>query len=114
MASKCNVKKDFESMLIRNKKLSVCPISTHININEVSKKLKTSLIVNKTISIENWFRKTFKRKPKIAILGLNPHNAEYRKILKKKIIIPAILKIKKLKINARGSFSCRYDFYKRL
>ena len=49
-------------MLIRNKKLSVCPISTHININEVSKKLKTSLIVNKTITIENWFRKTFKRK----------------------------------------------------
>ena len=103
LASKCNVKKDFESMLIRNKKLSVCPISTHININEVSKKLKTSLIVNKTISIENWFRKTFKRKPKIAILGLNPHNAEYRKNSEeKKIIIPAILKIKKLKINARG------------
>ena len=103
LASKCNVKKDFESMLIRNKKLSVCPISTHININEVSKKLKTSLIVNKTKSIENWFRKTFKRKPKIAILGLNPHNAEYRKNSEeKKIIIPAILKIKKLKINARG------------
>ena len=74
-----------------------------IVLNEVSKKLKISLIVNKTKSIENWFRKTFKRKPKIAILGLNPHNAEYRKNSEeKKIIIPAILKIKKLKINARG------------
>ncbi len=113
LASKCNVKKGFESMLIRNKKLSVCPISTHVNLREVPKKLKTSLIINKAKTIDYWFKKTFKRKPKIAILGLNPHNAEYRKNSEeKKIIIPAILKINKLKINAKGPFVADTIFIK--
>jgi 4-hydroxythreonine-4-phosphate dehydrogenase len=113
LASKCNIKKGFESMLIRNKKLSVSPISTHVDIKEVSKKLKTAIIVNKAKSIDTWFKKNFKRKPKIAILGLNPHNAEFRKNSEeKRVIIPAILKIKKLKINVKGPFVADTIFIK--
>ena len=39
LASKCNIKNDSEVMLIFNKKLSVTPLTTHINISNVSKKL---------------------------------------------------------------------------
>ena len=40
LASKCKVKNNSEVMLIKNKKLSVSPITTHIDIKDVSKKYK--------------------------------------------------------------------------
>ena len=72
-------KKNSEVMLIKNKNLAVVPITTHIDIKSISKKLKKKLIITKIKTINNWFKKTFKRKPNLAILGLNPHNAELRK-----------------------------------
>ena len=41
--------------------------------------LKSQIIINKIITINNYYRRIFKKKPKIGILGLNPHNAEMRK-----------------------------------
>ena len=103
LASKCNITDNSEVMLITNKKLSVSPITTHIDIKEVSKKIKTILIIKKIKTIESWFKINFKRKPKICILGLNPHNAELRKNSEEnKIIIPAIKKLKKIGIILKG------------
>ena len=46
--------------------------------------------------MNNFYRKYFKVKPKIAILGLNPHNAEYNKDSEEiKFIKPAISSLKK-------------------
>ena len=78
LASKNNVKKNSEVMLIRNDNLSVSPITTHLDIKNISKKLNSDLIINKVDTIEFWFKKNFNKKPKIAMLGLNPHNAELR------------------------------------
>ena len=69
-----------EVMLIYNKKLSVSPLTTHIPINEVSKKINKSSIVKKVKIINNFYRKTLKKKPHIGILGLNPHNFSKLKI----------------------------------
>lgn len=103
LASKCKVKNNSEVMLISNKKISVSPITTHIDINQISKKIKKNLIINKAKTIQYWFKKRLKRKPKIGILGLNPHNAELRKNSEEnKIIIPAILELKKLGVNITG------------
>ena len=103
LASKCKIKDNSEVMLIRNKNLSVSPITTHIDIKEIQKKLKSSIIVKKIKIINNWHYKKFGKKPKIAILGLNPHNAEFRQNSEeKRIIYPAILKLKKLKIKVDG------------
>ena len=103
LAKKCKIRKDAEVMLIYNKKLAVSPITTHIDLKDVSKKINISLIVNKVIKINSWYLQNFKKKPKIGILGLNPHNGELRKYSEeKKKIIPAILKLKKLKINVFG------------
>lgn len=105
LASKCKVQKNSEVMLIRNKKLSVSPITTHINLKDVSKKLNKNLIVKKILTINSWFLKNNKKKAKIGILGLNPHNGELRKNSEeKKIIIPAIKKLKKFGINLKGPF----------
>ena len=103
LARKCKIKKDSEVMLIYNNKLAVSPITTHIDLKDVSKKITIPLIVNKVIKINSWYMRNFKKKPTIGILGLNPHNGELRKNSEeKKKIIPAILKLKKLNINIIG------------
>ena len=84
-------------MLIKNKNLAVTPITTHINIRDISKKLKENLIMIKLKSLNTNYKKYFNKKPKIAILGLNPHNAELnRNSEENKVIIPVIKKLKKL------------------
>ena len=103
LASKCLVKKDSEVMLIKNDNLIVSPVTTHLDIKSVSKKIKKTLIIDKIKIIHKWFLKLYKKKPKIAVLGLNPHNAELRKNSEEKNkIIPAIKILKKFKINVDG------------
>ena len=104
-ARKCNIKDNSEVMLINNKEVSVSPITTHLDLKEVPKKISKQLIINKVKTINTNFIKLYKRKPKICILGLNPHNAELRKNSEEvKIIIPSISILKKLKINIAGPF----------
>lgn len=103
LASKCRVKKDSEVMLIHNKKLIVSPITIHADLKSVSKKIKEKLLITKITSINKWFKKLNKRRPKIGVLGLNPHNAELRKDSEeKKIILPTINKLKKRNILVKG------------
>tara|TARA_A100000164_G_scaffold266312_1_gene238169 strand:- start:1353 stop:2309 length:957 start_codon:yes stop_codon:yes gene_type:complete len=103
LSFKSKINKDDKAMLITNKKLAVCPVTTHIDIRDIKKTLNKIKIIRKSITIEKWFRKKFKRKPKIGILGLNPHNAEMRKNSEeKKIIIPAISKLRKLGFLVKG------------
>ena len=103
LASKCKIKNNSEVMLIKSNKLAVCPITTHIDVKDISKTLKGSLIINKIKTIHQWYKIYEKRIPKIGILGLNPHNAEFRKNSEEiKHIIPSIKKLRKLKINIKG------------
>ena len=96
LARKNKIKKDSEVMLIFNKKLSVSPITTHVSLKKVSKKINQRMIREKIKTIELWFKKQYRRKPKLAILGLNPHNAEFNKNSEEvKIILPAIESLKK-------------------
>jgi len=95
-----------EAMLIYNKSLSVSPITTHIKIKNVSKKITKKIIIDKSLTINNFYKKRFNIKPKIGLLGLNPHNFEFRKGSEElKIIIPAIKTLKKNKILIYGPIS---------
>lgn len=106
LAFKCGIKNKSEVMLIRNEKISVSPITTHIDVRDISKHIKKEIIIIKIKTINNWFKKFFKRKPKIGILGLNPHNAEFRDNSEEnKEIIPAIKKLKKIGIKLDGPLS---------
>ena len=96
LAAKCKILNNSEVMLIHNKNFSVAPITTHIKLKDVSKKINKKLIINKILSLNKNFKKIFKKKPKIGILGLNPHNSELEKNSEEiKILKPSISKLKK-------------------
>ena len=102
-AHKCNIKKNSEVMLIKNEKLSVSPITTHFDIKKIPQNIDKLRIINKVKQINLWFKKICKTSPKIAVLGLNPHNAELKKNSEeKKIILPAIIALKKKGIKVEG------------
>ena len=83
-------------MLLFNKTLSVVPLTTHIKIKDVSAKIRKSIIIKKVRTINIYYKKIFKKMPKIAVLGLNPHNSELSKSSEEiRKIIPAIKILKK-------------------
>jgi 4-hydroxythreonine-4-phosphate dehydrogenase len=87
-----------ENMLLFNENFSVLPLTTHIPLKKVYKEISYKKIEKACKNINNFYLKTIKRKKfKIGILGLNPHNGEngYIGTEEKKIIIPAINKLKK-------------------
>ena len=106
LASKNNVKNDSEVMLIHNKKLSVAPITTHIKINHIDRKIKKDLLIKKINTLHTNFKYLFNKYPKIAILGLNPHNSELNKNSKEvKIIKPIVNKLQKKGIKINGPYA---------
>ena len=103
ISSEFKIKKN--AMLIYNRQLSVCPITTHLPIEKVSKSITKKKIIEKVKLIQEFYKKKFSIKPKIAVLGLNPHCESYRKFNEdEKIIKPAINILKKKKYNISGPF----------
>ena len=103
LSKRCKILKNSEVMMIKSKKFSVCPITTHINLKNVSKSIKKNLLILKINTIQKYYKKLFLKKPKIGVLGLNPHNAELRKDSEEvKQIIPAIKKLKQLGLKISG------------
>jgi 4-hydroxythreonine-4-phosphate dehydrogenase len=111
LAHKTNTKKF--AMIIYNKKLSVCPLTTHLPIKYVNKKINKLEIINKVILINNFWKKEFGRQVKIGVTGLNPHCESIDSFNEdKKIILPSIKKLKKLKYNVEGPLSADTIFLK--
>ena len=93
-------------MLIYNNNLSVSPLTTHIPLKYVSKHVKKKKIINNILKIDNFYKSKLKIKPRIAILGLNPHCETIDNISEENNeIIPAIKYLLKKKINVNGPFS---------
>ena len=104
LASINNIKNK-EVMMIYNKKLSVVPLTTHLEIKYITDKIKYNLIKTKILTLNNSYIKLFKKKPKIELLSLNPHNSEnHLNSIENKIISPAVVKLKKLGINIKGPY----------
>ena len=86
-------------------KFSVSPITTHIPLNKVYQSITKDKIINKIKTINLYYKKFFKIKPTIVVLGLNPHNNEFSKFSKEtKVILPAVNHLKKIGINLEGPF----------
>ncbi len=101
-------------MLIYNKNLSVSPLTTHIPIKKVSEFIKKKKIIDNIIKINNFYKKTLYKKPKIAVLGLNPHCETIDKISEEDTeIIPAIKLLKKKKLKVSGPISADTFFVKK-
>ena len=113
LAEKLEVKKDKFAMLIYNSKISVSPMTTHLPIKYISKNLNKRLIEKKVTLIDEFYRKYFSKKPKIAITGLNPHCENFlSKSEEKSIIMPAIRNLKNKKIHVYGPYPADTIFLK--
>ena len=112
ISKKFNSKKN--AMLIYNKNLSVCPITTHLPLKSVAKKITRPNIYEKTKLINDFYKKKFNKKPKIAILGLNPHCESIMKFNEdEKITKPAVKFLYKKGFNISGPYSADTFFIKK-
>ncbi len=106
-------KKNEEVMLIYNKLLSVCPITTHIPLKNVSKQISSNKILKKIIKIDKFYKNNLKKVPKFAVTGLNPHcESNFKNSEEDKIIKPAIAKAQKKNLKVEGPFSADTLFIK--
>ena len=102
------------AMLIYNKKISVCPITTHLPLKLVSKKINKKLIEEKAILIDRFYKKNLNLKAKIGVTGLNPHCESILSFNEdNKIISPAIKSLRKKGYNVRGPYSADTIFLKK-
>ena len=102
------------AMLIYNKKLSVCPITTHLPLKSVTKNINKKKIIEKVVLINSFYKKNIGFKPKIAVLGLNPHCESVDKFNEdKKILNPTVKFLSKKKINIKGPYSADTAFLKK-
>ena len=111
LAKKSNSK--YSAMLIYNKKLSVSPITTHLPIKLVSKKINKIEIIKKIQLIFKFYKKIFKISPNIAVTGLNPHCESIDNFNEDvKIVKPSINYLKNKGIKVHGPFPADTIFLK--
>ena len=105
---------DDVAMLIYNKKLSVCPVTTHLPLKLVSKRITSKSIRKKTTLIKSFYKKNFGFNPKIAVTGLNPHCESIHKYNEDdKILRPVIKSLYKSKFKIYGPYSADTVFLKK-
>ena len=106
-------RKNKVAMLIYNKKLSVSPLTTHLPLKLVPKMITKQKIINQVDLINQFYKKEHKKKPKIAITGLNPHcESNYKSSEELKTIIPSIKFLNKKNIKVKGPFAADTIFLK--
>ena len=102
-----------KAMLIYNKNLSVCPITTHLPLKLVTKNINKEMIKEKVELIDNFYKYRFNIKPNIGILGLNPHCESTDNFNEdEKIIKPVIEDLTKLKFKVSGPYPADTIFLK--
>ena len=99
-------------MLIYNETLSVCPITTHLPLKLVSKKINKKIILKNVSLVNDFYEKKFNLKPKIAILGLNPHCESVHKYNEDEEIIKPTIEYLKNKYNVLGPYPADTIFLK--
>ena len=92
-------------MLIFNKELAVSPITTHLPLKDVAKNITKQKIYFHVKLINAFYKKKFKKKPRIAVTGLNPHcESNFKNSEEDLIILPSIRLLKLKKFNIDGPF----------
>ena len=111
LAEKTNTKN--YAMLIFDQNFSVSTITTHIPLKNVYKTISKKKIVNHVNFIKKFYKKYFKKDPKIAITGLNPHcESNFKTSEEDKIIKPSLKILKKKYSNVSGPYPADSLFMK--
>jgi 4-hydroxythreonine-4-phosphate dehydrogenase len=108
-------KKNKVAMLIFNKNLSVSPLTTHLALKNVHKKITKQKIYTQVNLINNFYKRRFNKLPRIAITGLNPHcESNFQNSEEDRIITPAIKKLRLKNTKIDGPFPADTIFTKLL
>lgn len=94
-------------MILTGEEMRVALVTGHVPLSEVSKKITKEAVIEKIKKLNQTLKTDFSiRKPRIAVLGLNPHAGDNNLIGKedKEIILPAIEASKSQGILAFGPF----------
>ena len=111
ISEKFKIKKS--AMLIFNKKLSVCPVTTHLPLKSVAKIINKKLIIEKIKLVHDFYNKNLGIHPNIAVVGLNPHCETIDKINEdEEILKPAVNSVKKLGYSVSGPYPADTIFLK--
>lgn len=95
-------------MLMTSKDLKIGLVTGHVPLGDVKKHITKEAIIKKATQLHKTLKKDFHiPKPKIAIMGLNPHAGDNGLLGKEEeeIIVPAINMLKEKNILAFGPFS---------
>jgi 4-hydroxythreonine-4-phosphate dehydrogenase len=108
-------KKKNVAMLIFNENLSVSPLTTHLALKNVHKKITKRKIYTQVELINTFYKKKFNKLPRIAITGLNPHcESNFKNSEEDRIIIPAVKKLRLKNTKISGPFPADTIFVKSL
>ena len=111
VSKKFHIKKT--AMLIFNKDISVCPITTHLPLKVVASKINKKLIFEKTKLINDFYKKHIGFKPKIAVTGLNPHCESVKNFNEdEKIIAPSVKDLSSKGYRIEGPYAADTIFLK--
>ena len=103
-----------KAMLIYNSELSVCPVTTHLPLNRVANNINKKIISEKIFLIDSFYRKYLKKKPRIGVLGLNPHCESILSFNEdEKIIRPLVKHLSNKNFNISGPLSADTAFLKK-
>ena len=96
-----------ETMLMYNQNFSVSPVTTHIEVNKISRFVTKRKIINNVKNIKEFYKKYVRTDVDILITGLNPHAGMDMKKMneERKIIKPAIKALKKKYTKISGPHS---------
>ena len=102
-------KKKYSNMILFHDKIIISPITTHIKLKNITKKIRSKkFFFNQILNLNRTLKKDFNYKyPKLIISGLNPHAGEEGTIGKeeKEIINPILTKLRSKGVNIKGPFS---------
>lgn len=94
-------------MIMVAEEMRVALVTTHVALKTVSEQLTREKVLNKIVQLNQCLQADFgKRKPRIAVLGMNPHAGENGKMgtEEQEIILPAINQAREKGILAFGPF----------
>ncbi len=95
-------------MVLYNEDIRVGLVTEHIPVSQISKNLSKEKIISKIMTAHQTLKQDFGiLKPKIAVLGLNPHNGDNGKMgtEEKEMISPAIQEMSQKGILCMGPYS---------
>ena len=112
LAARCGV--DQVVMMLGGDRLKVCLATTHLALRDVPAALSTSALVESLGIIDAAFRRYFAcPRPRLAVLGLNPHAGEGGQFgdEEARIIAPAIAAARAMGLDASGPHSADTLFH---